>query len=132
MSKHKILIVDDDPQISALMAAVLERKGNYTVRQENRSFAALATARAFSPDLVLLDVDMPGKDGGAVAAELSEDPFLRRVPVVFVTSLASKSDTLQRPSGPRGPFFLSKPPSPQLLLQTVSELLAPALAVSRV
>ncbi len=130
MSKHKILIVDDDPQISGLMAAVLERKGNYAVKQENRSFAALATARSFSPDLVLLDVDMPGKDGGAVAAELGEDPFLRRVPVVFVTSLASKTD--QRPAGPRGPYFLSKPPSPQLLLETVGELLNRAPAVSRI
>jgi CheY-like chemotaxis protein len=131
MSKHKILIVDDDPQISGLMAAVLERKGNYAVQQENRSFAALATARAFSPDLVLLDVDMPGKDGGAVAAELGEDPFLKRVPVVFVTSLASKSD-LQRPAGPRGPYFLSKPPSPQQLLETVGGLLSRSLAASRI
>ena len=68
MSKTKILIVDDDARLSTLMRTILER-GGYEAREENRSFAALATARGFRPDLVLLDVDMPGKDGGTRSEE---------------------------------------------------------------
>lgn len=122
MSKAKILIIDDDAKISALMRAFLER-GGYEVREENRSFAGLATARQFLPHLVLLDVDMPGKDGGTVAAEISADPALRHTPIIFVTSLVSKHE-----SGMRGKErFLGKPVAPADLLAAVRDVL-PSLA----
>ncbi len=87
MNRPKILIVDDDPKLSGLMHAILDNGGSYEVREENRSFAALNCARAFRPDLVILDVDMPGKSGGDLRAELSGDPALSSVPVLFVTPL---------------------------------------------
>jgi two-component system, OmpR family, alkaline phosphatase synthesis response regulator PhoP len=118
MSRPKILIVDDDVKISSLLHAVLVRNG-YDVRTENRSFAALATARVFRPDLALLDVDMPGKDGGAVAAELASDPDLAQTPVIFVTSLVS-----QHEAGMHGSArFISKPVDLATLLATVEGVL---------
>jgi len=118
MQKPKILIVDDDAGISALMGVILSREG-FEVRQENRSFAALATAREFRPDLALLDVDMPGKDGGVVAAELEADPTLKKTPVIFVTSLVSRSE-----AGKRGSRrFIAKPVIPSELVAAVQEAL---------
>lgn len=123
MSKSRILIVDDDARLSALMHAILLR-GGYEVREENRSFAALASAKEFRPDLVLLDVDMPGKDGGTVAAELRRDPSLAGTPVIFVTSLIGKSEAGMR----GGEVFLAKPVEPAGLLKTVRDALSKVAA----
>ncbi len=118
MTKAKILIVDDDAKISSLIGLILRRNG-YEVREENRSFAALATAREFRPDLALLDVDMPGKDGGTVAAEIEADPDLANTRVVFVTSLVAKNEAGIRGGRP----FVSKPVDLAVLLATVKEML---------
>ena len=92
MSKPKILVVDDDAKITSLLRFILERVGGFEVREENRSFAALATAREFRPQFVLMDVDMPGKDGGDVAAEFRADPDFARTPLVFLTSLVASTE----------------------------------------
>src|SRR5947207_1452909 len=92
MSKSKILVVDDDPNLSRLLAFILIRLGGYDVCEENRPSAAAATARNYRPNLILLDVDMPGRDGGAVSAEIRADPLLSATPIIFVTSLVSKSE----------------------------------------
>jgi CheY-like chemotaxis protein len=118
MSKSKILIVDDDPNLSRLLAVILNRIGGYDVREENRPFAALQTARDFRPHLILMDVDMPGKDGGMVSAEINNDPLLANTPIIFVTSLVSKNEAGMR----NGKRYLSKPVDPTLLLDTVRGL----------
>lgn len=115
MSKNKILVVDDDPKLSGFLAVVLDRVGGYEVREENRSFAAVQTAAKFLPDLVLLDVDMPGKDGGAVCSEMSQHPLLAKTPIIFVTSLVSKAEAGVR----NGKRYLSKPVDPNILLEAV-------------
>jgi len=118
MATSKILVVDDDPKLSRLVATILNRVGGYDVLEENRPFAALTTARQFRPDLILLDVDMPGKDGGAISRELGGDALLSRVPVIFVTSLISKSEAGVH----HGVRYLAKPVDPHLLLDTVRSL----------
>lgn len=118
MSKTKILIVDDNQSISTLLKTLLMRNG-YEVRTEHRSFAALATAREFRPDLALLDVDMPGKDGGAVAAELAADRDFAHMPVAFITSLIGANEAGMR----GGARFISKPVDIAILLATVKEML---------
>ena len=118
MNKTKILIVDDDAKLSHLVAIILSRAGGHEVREENRSFAAVHTAREFRPDLIVLDVDMPGKDGADVCQELAEDPLLSNVPVIFVTSLITEGEAGMRKGHP----YLAKPVNPMLLLQTVRSL----------
>jgi DNA-binding response OmpR family regulator len=115
MSKSKILVVDDDPKLSRLLAVILDRVGGYDVREENRPFAALQTTRDFHPHLILLDVDMPGKDGGVVSTEIAQDPLVGHTPIIFVTSLISKNEAGMR----NGKRYLSKPVDPKLLLETV-------------
>lgn len=122
MSKAKILIVDDNQNISSLLKLMLTRSG-YDVRTEHRSFASLATAREFKPDIALLDVDMPGMDGGAVAAEFAADREFAQMPVIFVTSLIGRNE-----AGMRGTArFVSKPVDMNTLLATMKEVL-PRLA----
>jgi CheY-like chemotaxis protein len=123
VNKPRILIVDDDANIARLTVAHLEKSGEYEILVENRSFAALAAARKFRPDLVLLDVDMPGKDGGQVAAELKADPALAHTPVVFLTSLISPSEARDGAAMRGGMPFLAKPVNPRVLDQTVRAML---------
>jgi DNA-binding response OmpR family regulator len=115
MSKSKILVVDDDPNLSRLIAVILKLGAGYEVTQENHSSAALETARRIRPDLIVMDVDMPGKDGGAVWQEISGDPKLAGTSVIFVSGLVSKGE-----AGMRGGLrYLSKPVDPRLLLDAV-------------
>lgn len=123
MSKSKILVVDDDPSLSRLLAVILNRVGGYDVCEENRSYAALATAREFRPDVVLLDVDMPGKDGGEVARDLAADPQLGRVPILFFTSLISTAEAGQHEVCRSGKMFLAKPVNPVALVGAVGRML---------
>jgi DNA-binding response OmpR family regulator len=118
MSNSRILVVDDDPKLSGLVAVILNRMGGYEVFEENRSHAAVQTALKFCPHLVLLDVDMPGKDGVVVYNEINNHPLLRGIPVVFVTSLVSKKEAGMR----NGKRYLSKPVDPNTLLETVRSL----------
>lgn len=92
MSKPRILIVDDDFACSRLVGLMLEKTGRYEVRVESLPHEAQKVAREFLPDLFLLDVDMPGKDGGELARDFKRDPALAKKPVVFLTSLVSPSE----------------------------------------
>ena len=103
--KQRILIVDDDSSIGLVLQAGLELNG-FSVRYEARSKNTIKTCLEFHPDLVLLDVDMPVKDGGEVASELQSHPTLGHIPVIFLTSLVSRSEESQNSSGRT---FLSKP-----------------------
>ena len=123
MSKAKILVVDDDPKLSTLTRMVLEKTQIYEVREVNRPMQALAAAREFRPDAVLLDVEMPGKSGGEVACDLAADPGLRNVPIMFFTSLISRSEAGEREITRGGKSFLAKPIVPAVLLAAVGRLL---------
>jgi CheY-like chemotaxis protein len=86
--QRRILLIDDEPQLTAMVRQALEATGRYLIKEENHSLRALHAARHFQPDLILLDVIMPDLDGRDVAAEMRADPALQDVPIVFVTSLA--------------------------------------------
>jgi DNA-binding response OmpR family regulator len=103
--KPRILIVDDEASVCQILKAGLEMHG-FTVRFEVRSTDTIKACLEFHPDLVLLDVDMPVKDGGEVASELQSHPTLRRTPVIFLTSLVSKEEAAKRSAS--GEMFLSK------------------------
>ena len=86
----EILIVDDTPANLDLLAGML--KDRFRVRAAMSGRRALATARTFAVDLVLLDVDMPEMDGYQVCRELKADPATREVPVIFVSALDAAID----------------------------------------
>ena len=123
MNKNRILVVDDDPKLSRLVRAILEKTTLYEVREENRPSAVLATATTFNPDMIILDVDMPGKDGGDVARELQADPILRSKPLLFFTSLISPREAGKHEVERGGMLFLAKPVDPVVLIETVGRML---------
>jgi DNA-binding response OmpR family regulator len=124
MIKPRILIVDDDANLSDIVRLFLEKEKRFDVRVENRSAQALAAAREFRPDLILLDVDMPGKDGGEVAREVRSEPSLCRTPILFLTSLVSRSESGGKVTERGGMRFLSKPVNPKVLIEAVDHTLA--------
>ncbi len=128
MSKRRVLIVDDDVNLSRLSGMILENSGKYEVMIVNESSRALPAAIQFRPDLMLLDVDMPGKDGGDLAREAEADPRLSGIPILFLTGLVSHSEAGTSPLERGGMKFLAKPVEPALLLATVGDLAPAGLA----
>lgn len=121
MAKKRILVVDDEASITRTMKVNLERTGVYTVGTENQATHALAAAREFKPDLILLDVMMPEMDGGEVAAQIKADPDLQRVPIVFLTAIVSRKETGGEPLESGGQTFIAKPATLNSLIQCIEE-----------
>ncbi|MBI5686438.1 MAG: response regulator [Verrucomicrobia bacterium] len=121
MDKKRILLVDDDVSFSRMMKLNLERSGAYEIRIENTGSHAVASAREFKPNLILLDVIMPEVDGGDVAAMLKDDPFLRDTPVVFLTALVSGEENASGGLIRSGYRFIGKLASEKEMLQCIEE-----------
>jgi CheY-like chemotaxis protein len=123
MKKQRILIVDDQPVIAGLVRVVLEQTGSYEIREEAHSWRALETVRAFRPDLIVLDIEMPGKNGAEVARDLWQDEDLSQTPIIFLSALVRKQEEGLRATA-QGPMrFLAKPADPRQLVAAVGESL---------
>lgn len=107
--KKRILVVDDEASITRLLKLNLEQTNEYEVRPENDALAAVAAAEQFKPHLILLDVMMPGLDGGELAARFQANPKLKSVPIVFLTAAATKGEVYARGGKVGGLPFLAKP-----------------------
>ena len=130
MSNKRILVIDDEPNLSTLLQHYLAQTGEYDVLTENLPSQALSSARYFNPDLVLLDVNMPGKDGGEVAREIRADPALSHIPILFLTSLVSSAEAGKREITRGTQRFLAKPVSPDVLLSVVGRILKEACSTA--
>ena len=107
--KKKILVVDDQPRNTRLIKLFLEQTNDYVVEEENEPKAALAAAEKLQPHSILLDVMMPGMDGGELASRMQASPKLKGVPIVFLTAAVTKGE-VEAKGGRLGGFpFLAKP-----------------------
>lgn len=124
MVPKKILIVDDEASITRLLKLNLEKTGRFTVRTENLGAQCVPAAREFLPDLIILDVMMPDMDGGAVAAELKDDPILKDIPLVFLTAGVKKEEVAAR-GGVIGGFpYIAKPLNVKGVVSVIEKHLA--------
>ena len=130
VEKTRILVVDDDVALARLVGIALEQTRLYQVKVENRASRALACAREFKPHLVLLDIDMPGLDGGSVAARLRADTSLPELCIVFFTSLLSQREAGQTFVRRGEDLFLPKPLDTAALVRSIETVLAEATASS--
>jgi CheY-like chemotaxis protein len=121
MASPTILICDDEPSLRELMRVSLD--GGYSFAEAGDAAEALELAGRIRPDLVLLDVMMPGGSGLAVIEQLRRHPELGRTPVLVVSAFAA--DTDRRAAADAGADgFLGKPFDPDELVAVVEELLA--------
>lgn len=86
MSLERVLYVEDEPDIQAVAKLALEMVGGFTVKICSSGEEALSEAVGFSPDMILLDVMMPGMDGPTTLENLRQLPSLIDVPVAFMTA----------------------------------------------
>lgn len=84
----KVLLIDDEPQMCALLSKVLTNNG-FEVIVENDGASGLREAKRFNPDLILLDIIMPGLDGFEVAQRLRKDPACAQIPIMVLTAHAT-------------------------------------------
>ena len=116
-----LLVADDEPSNVEILCDLLEALDYRTVGVASGE-AALAAARARRPDLVLLDVMMPGMDGYEVCRRLRADPHTAGIPVVFVTALSGSDDKVKGIEA-GGDDFLTKPFSRPVLVARIRSLL---------
>jgi CheY-like chemotaxis protein len=118
----RILIVEDNPQNLKLAKVLLESAGYSTIGAPDAE-AAEASIRSQPPDLILMDLGLPGKDGYQLTRELKAGDATHDIPILAVTSFAMKGDRIKAlDAGCSG--YLTKPVDRVALLATVRELLA--------
>jgi two-component system cell cycle response regulator len=106
----QLLVVDDDPQVARLISMILREEG-YEVTTTLRGTDAIIKAREDSPDLILLDVQMPGLDGLEATRQLKSDPVTRSIPIILITGL-NEPDNKLRGLEAGADEFLPKPLDP--------------------
>jgi len=122
MTRRKVMVVDDTPSIVKVLRFLLEKEG-YEVHEANDGVAALRTARAVRPDLILLDVMMPRVDGFEVLRDLRSDPDFQETLVVVLSAKGQERDR-ERALALRADEFWLKPFSPSTSVQRLRELFA--------
>jgi DNA-binding response OmpR family regulator len=118
----RILIVDDDPVILRLLQINFRLEG-YEVDSASRGDEALRRAREAVPDVVVLDIMMPGVDGFDVLRQLKEDPASRDVPVILLSARSQDEDRL-RGYALGVEVYVTKPFDPAHLVEIVRRVLA--------
>jgi CheY-like chemotaxis protein len=121
MEKKRILIIDDEESFTRLIKLNLEQTGNYEVKTENRGALGLPTAKAFKPDLILLDVMMPEVDGGDVCYQLKNANETRNVPVVFLTAAVAREEVEKSSGSIGGHSFIAKPVEIEQLIDVIEK-----------
>lgn len=114
---HTILVVDDNPVNLHALKAILDGAG-YEVVTGSNSDEALEMINNQSPDIILLDVMMPGMDGFSLCRRLKKDPDLSNIPIIFLTSLSQKEDIIEGFNA-GGNDYITKPFNQQELLARV-------------
>jgi CheY-like chemotaxis protein len=121
----RILIVEDHPTMREAVRLVLEREG-FEIDEASDGDQALAVIRDDAPDLVLLDMSIPGTTGPEVLAAVKGDPATSRVRVIVVTATGEEGRATAMAGG--ADHYFTKPFSPIALLEAVEEVLGPEAA----
>ena len=119
--KQTILIIEDDAAYASLLQARLEA-ANFNVVTALEGREGLAKARATRPHLILLDIMLPGMDGGDVAHAIRNEAALKHIPIVFLTSAISAAESNSR-WGQGNEHYLSKSMDHKVVLQRIREML---------
>ncbi|HXF45724.1 MAG TPA: response regulator [Burkholderiaceae bacterium] len=120
--KRKVLIADDEPNIVTALEFLLKRAG-YEVRSATNGEEALALVESYQPDLVLIDIMMPGKSGYEVCQRMRERPEWRHIKIVMVTAKGREAE-VSKGLSLGADLYVTKPFSTQDLIAAIDRLLA--------
>src|SRR6266542_5824877 len=121
--KKKILIVEDNSEVRELMVLVLRRAG-YDVAEAATGPAAIEQTRATRPDLVIMDLGLPGITGDEATARLKADPSTRDIPVIVNTAFPKGAPPVERALAAGAAEILYKPTNLKTLLEMVHRYLS--------
>ena len=123
----KILIIDDDPDLVEAVSTILESKG-YAVAAAYGGVEGLKKAKTENPDLIVLDVMMPDKDGYTVCKELKADKKYRSIPILLLTAVVSNIPTSrythQMGKDTEADDYMDKPVEPDELVRRIETLIS--------
>ncbi len=118
MPIKKVLIVDDSPTERHFLSEMLTRQG-FTVSTAENADEAMIKVKAVPPDLILMDVVMPGQNGFQLTRALSRDPVTRNIPIIMCTSKNQQTDRIWGlRQGARD--YVVKPVKPDELLEKIA------------
>ena len=92
---QKILYVEDEEDIRLIVQIALQDLGGFTLKSCSSGYEAITEVAAFAPDLILLDMMMPGLDGQATLQELRKLPASKDIPVIFITARIQEKEVAQ-------------------------------------
>ena len=117
MYKKRVLIIDDEESFCKLVKKNIEQTGEFEVHIATNGEDGIRLAREIKPDLILLDVIMPGMDGADVISIIRNDESIKDTPIVFLTAIVKEEEVSSQASFIRGYSLLAK-------TVTVGELIA--------
>jgi CheY-like chemotaxis protein len=122
--KTMVLLIDDEEHFCYFVKANLEQTGRFVVLVAKDGVRGIRLAQVNRPDLILLDINMPGMDGQATAERILETENLRDIPLVFLSALVTKREVAARGGIIAGRQFIAKPVKSDKLIGAINRLLA--------
>ncbi len=123
MAQKTIMVIDDEQELCRLLKQMLPNKGPYKVFSAPDGVSGKHMIKEVKPDLILLDIVMPGLSGSELAEELQDDPQTASIPVIFITAVVSKAE-IQHSGGKLGNrTFVAKPIDVDQLVVRIKEAL---------
>ena len=119
----QVLLIEDEPNIIEAIRFILSRDG-WDVRTHSNGQDAFEAARARLPDVIILDVMLPGKSGFDILAEIRADPALAETPVLMLTARGQKKDR-EMAERAGASQYMTKPFSNAEILETVRQMVVP-------
>src|SRR5437867_683913 len=126
-SEATLLIVDDEPELKQLVARIFEKRG-YTVHTAGDGAEALSQVAATSPDLIILDLNLPKIEGWEVCRRLKSNPATNKIPIIMLTAAHANVDDAQIGLGLGADEYVAKPFVKAVMLHNVERLLGRPLS----
>ena len=120
MANKKILVVDDEKDVLTVTVATLKRAGYSAITAENAE-QAIEMAKNQKPDLIMLDICMPGMDGTQAGEIIKKTPQTKDIPIIYVTALLSKQEENDLKHKIGNNFFLAQPWVTEELLEEIKK-----------
>lgn len=122
MPVRKILVIDDEEDFCRALKKALEMKTSFQVLTATQGAEGIQLAKTQKPDVILLDIMMPGMFGTQVAEKLLEEPITRSIPIIFVTAVITQAEARGKNYIAGGNNFIAKPIRIDEVIKKINEV----------